>query len=244
MSRASWRALILGAAGFSGAMLLLAPVRNAAVAGALLLVIGFCFSTWTANSQSILQLTAPDRLRGRVLGLYLFAFAGLSPIGGLLAGWLAEVGGTELAFAVAGVAGLAVTAYVVTRRPRPAAGSSARRRGRAGRLGSAAFDLRDAEADDVTDDVVGERLLGREADRAPGEVEALEPVANPVDDLGAVGVDAEVPLGGVEAEHGAAGDRQRGHPVARSLLGVGRDLERDLPDALERRRVGASRPAR
>ena len=59
-----------------------------AVAAALLLVIGFCFSTWTANSQSILQLTAPDRLRGRVLGLYLFAFAGLTPIGGLLAGWL------------------------------------------------------------------------------------------------------------------------------------------------------------
>ena len=115
MSRASWRALILGAAGFSGAMLLLAPVRNEVVAGALLLVIGFCFSTWTANSQSILQLTAPDHLRGRVLGLYLFAFAGLTPIGGLLAGWLAEVGGTELAFAVAGVSGLTVTAFAVTR---------------------------------------------------------------------------------------------------------------------------------
>jgi MFS family permease len=115
MSRASWKALVLGAAGFSGAMLLLAPVRHTAVAGALLLVVGFCFSTWTANSQSVLQLTAPDRLRGRVIGLYLFAFAGLTPIGGLLAGWLADVGGTELAFAVAGVCGLAATAYAVTR---------------------------------------------------------------------------------------------------------------------------------
>jgi MFS family permease len=115
MSRASWRALVLGAAGFSGAMLLLAPVENEVVAGALLLVIGFCFSTWTANSQSILQLTAPDRLRGRVLGLYLFTFAGLTPIGGLLAGWLAEVGGTDLAFGVAGVCGLAATAFAATR---------------------------------------------------------------------------------------------------------------------------------
>ena len=115
MSRASWKALILGSAGFSGTMLLLAPVKSAALAGFLLLVIGFCFSTWTANSQSILQLTAPDRLRGRVLGLYLFAFAGLTPIGGLLAGWLADLGGTELAFAVAGVCGLAVTAYAVLR---------------------------------------------------------------------------------------------------------------------------------
>jgi MFS family permease len=115
MSRASWRAVILGAAGFSSAMLLLAPVRNDAVAAVLLLVIGFCFSTWTANSQSILQLTAPDHLRGRVLSLYLFAFAGLSPVGGLLAGWLASVGGTELAFAVAGVAGLTATALAVGR---------------------------------------------------------------------------------------------------------------------------------
>jgi MFS family permease len=113
LGRASWKALILGAAGFSSGMLLLAPVRNAVVAAALLFVIGFCFSTWTANSQSILQLTAPDRLRGRVLGLYLFAFAGLSPVGALLAGWLADVGGTELAFADAGTAGLTVTALAV-----------------------------------------------------------------------------------------------------------------------------------
>jgi MFS family permease len=115
LGRASWKALVLGSAGFSGAMLLLAPVRSAAVAAVLLLVIGFCFSTWTANSQSILQLTAPDRLRGRVLGLYLFAFAGFSPVGGLLAGWLADVGGTGLAFAVAGAAGLCVTALAAAR---------------------------------------------------------------------------------------------------------------------------------
>ena len=31
---------------------------------------------------------APDHLRGRVVSLYLWAFAGLAPIGGLLAGWL------------------------------------------------------------------------------------------------------------------------------------------------------------
>ena len=115
MSRASWKAVVLGAAGFSTAMLLLAPVRNEALAALLLLVVGFCFSTWTANSQSILQLTAPDRLRGRVLGLYLFVFAGFSPVGGLLAGWLADVGGTELAFSVAGASGLVATGLAVSR---------------------------------------------------------------------------------------------------------------------------------
>jgi MFS family permease len=80
---------------------------------ALLFVVGVCFTLWTSNSQSLLQLTAPDHLRGRVLSLYLFAFAGLAPLGGLLAGWLSEVGGTQLAFVVAGVTGLAMTLAAV-----------------------------------------------------------------------------------------------------------------------------------
>jgi MFS family permease len=82
-------------------------------------VTGVCFTLWTSNSQSILQLTAPDHLRGRVLSLYLFAFAGLAPLGSLLAGWLAEVGGTQLAFTLAGASGLLMTALAFAEvRPR------------------------------------------------------------------------------------------------------------------------------
>ena len=79
----------------------------------LLFITGACFTLWTSNSQSLLQLSAPDHLRGRVVSLYLFAFAGLAPLGGLLAGWLSEVGGTELAFGVAGVTGLLMTALAL-----------------------------------------------------------------------------------------------------------------------------------
>ena len=53
-------------------------------------------------AQSMLQLTAPDHLRGRVVSLYLLVFGGLSPAGSLLAGWLADVGGTRLAFLISG----------------------------------------------------------------------------------------------------------------------------------------------
>jgi hypothetical protein len=54
-----------------------------------------------------------------VLSLYLFSFGGLAPLGGLLAGWLAEQGGTELAFAVAGATGLACAGMIAaSRRPR------------------------------------------------------------------------------------------------------------------------------
>ena len=57
-----------------------------------------------------MQLAAPDRLRGRVIGLYFYAFNGTGPVGGLLAGWLCATGGTELAFGLAGIVGLAATA--------------------------------------------------------------------------------------------------------------------------------------
>ena len=106
---ASWRAPFVGSAGFNGALILLAPVGNAEIAAAPSFCVGLCFSVWTSSSQSIIQLTAPDALRGRVLGLYLFVFAGLAPIGGLLAGVLADIGGTELALAAAGGAGLVAT---------------------------------------------------------------------------------------------------------------------------------------
>src|SRR4029453_3723102 len=109
LGRASWKALVAGVGGFSISLLLLAPLHTVVACAVLLYVVGVCFTLWTSNSQSMLQLAVPDHLRGRVLSLWLFAFAGLAPLGGLLAGWLSDVGGTELAFAVAGATGLVMT---------------------------------------------------------------------------------------------------------------------------------------
>ena len=118
--RASWKALVFGSAGFSTTLLALAPEASVWPIAVLLFLTGVFFTTWTANSQSIVQLTAPDHLRGRVLSIYLFAFGGFAPVGGLLAGWLSDVGGTQLAFFVAGIACLAMTAYTFVAGPRPA----------------------------------------------------------------------------------------------------------------------------
>jgi MFS family permease len=108
---ASPRTFAAGAVGFSLAMLALAPVHTAGLALVLLFVLGLTFSLFTASANALVQLASPDHLRGRVVSLYLFAFAGLAPIGGLVAGWLAQVGGTELAFGVAGLSGLAAIAW-------------------------------------------------------------------------------------------------------------------------------------
>ncbi len=116
LGRASWKVLMLGTGGFSVSLLALAPLATVWACAMLLFVAGTCFTLWTSNANTILQLGAPDHLRGRVVSLYLWAFAGLAPIGGLLAGWLCDRGGTQLSFTVAGATGLAMTAVVASRR--------------------------------------------------------------------------------------------------------------------------------
>ncbi len=111
MSRASARALLIGATIFSAGELVLAPLHVVWTAAPALVVVGFAFSLYASQSNSALQLEVPDRLRGRVLSLYGYVFFGTAPLGGLLAGWLAQAGGTFLAFLVAGLCGLAAVAY-------------------------------------------------------------------------------------------------------------------------------------
>ncbi len=117
---ASWRLFSIGTASFGVFALLLAPVQNAYLAGLLLVGIGVSFTLFTANANALVQLSAPDHLRGRLIGIYLFAFLGLAPIGGLFAGWLAEIGGTALAFAVAGVVSLGTIVLATLHRQRAA----------------------------------------------------------------------------------------------------------------------------
>ncbi len=108
--RASTRLLLLGAGGFGVSQLLLAPQHSVIASLLLLFVGGLSFTLWSANANTLLQLEAPDHLRGRVIGLYFYAFVGTGALGGLLAGWLAASGGTLLAFLVSG--GIAVVSTV------------------------------------------------------------------------------------------------------------------------------------
>jgi MFS family permease len=117
---ASWRMFAIGTASFGVLALLLAPVQDAFLAAVILFGIGISFTLFTANANALVQLAAPDHLRGRLIAVYLFAFVGVAPVGGLFAGWLASVGGTTLAFAVAGVTSLVTIGFAQARRPRAA----------------------------------------------------------------------------------------------------------------------------
>lgn len=113
IARASPKLLLAGTAAFGLAELALAPQTTLVGAAPFLFAAGVAFTLWTSNANSTLQLATPDRLRGRVMGLYFFAFNGAGPAGGMLAGWLAAAGGTALAFTVAGSAALVVAACAV-----------------------------------------------------------------------------------------------------------------------------------
>ena len=112
VSRATVGTTAVGSAGFALCELLISPLRSVGLIALLLFLGGVFFTTWSSNSSSLIQLAAPDHLRGRLIGIYFFAFAGTGTLGGIMSGWLTALGGTELSFAIAGVAGLSMSLYV------------------------------------------------------------------------------------------------------------------------------------
>ena len=72
-------ACLAGSAAFGIAELALAPQSTLGGAAPLLFVAGLAFTLWTSNANASLQLSTPDRLRGRMMGFYYFAFNGAAP---------------------------------------------------------------------------------------------------------------------------------------------------------------------
>src|SRR6266540_1766495 len=100
-----WLMACLGGGAIAGA-LTLALAGNFAMAAATLVVVGFAQITFQATCNTILQLTTPDALRGRIMSLYAVVFAGVTPFGALTVGYVAEKLGTPAACAVSGAGGL------------------------------------------------------------------------------------------------------------------------------------------
>jgi MFS family permease len=76
-------------------------------ASLLLIATGFALLLLTAAANTLLQTVVEEEKRGRVMSLYTMAVTGLAPIGGLLAGLLAERIGAAPTLRLAGVACLA-----------------------------------------------------------------------------------------------------------------------------------------
>jgi MFS family permease len=95
----------------------LALVRSVLAALALLMVAGAAMITTTALTNTLLQLLAPDWLRGRVISVYTFAFIGMAPFGALMGGSVAEGLGVFVALGLGGALTTAAALLGVVRSP-------------------------------------------------------------------------------------------------------------------------------
>jgi MFS family permease len=80
------RRMLLGAAGFSALLAVLALSGRFELSVGLLVLLGFAGIVFSTSANSLLQLTVPQELRGRVMSLYFLLFAGSTPVGGLVLG--------------------------------------------------------------------------------------------------------------------------------------------------------------
>jgi len=90
----------------AGLLLLLSTARHFGATAAVLVALGFAQIVFMTTCNTTVQIAVPDELRGRVMGLYALVFAGMTPIGALIMGTVAEHWGVSRACAVGGGAGL------------------------------------------------------------------------------------------------------------------------------------------
>jgi MFS family permease len=105
--------LVAAGATLCGGLVALALVGQFVLAAVVLALLGCCQILFTTGCNITLQLTAPNELRGRVMGLYTVTFAGMTPFGSLLVGWIAERQGVRAACAAGGAIGLLGIAALV-----------------------------------------------------------------------------------------------------------------------------------
>ena len=113
------RLLVFGGLGlFSLMLMLLAVTRNYYLALVWMTIAGWGMLLYLSTSNTAIQLSVADGMRGRVMGIWTLMFGGMMPVGSLVAGGLSHSLGVPWAVAigalVCGVA--ALVAWMFTRR--------------------------------------------------------------------------------------------------------------------------------
>ncbi len=111
-------ATIAGAAAFAAAAALAAAAPTLPLELPALALLGAASVLFAASINTSLQLAAEPQMRGRVMALYSIVFLGSTPIGGPIAGWLAQAVSPRAALMMGAAAALAValTGLAVGRR--------------------------------------------------------------------------------------------------------------------------------
>ncbi len=101
--RTGLRPLLIAASAFGVLILALSAAPSLPVALILLLFVGAASVSFTAISNTTLQLASAPNMRGRVMSLWLVAFQGSTPLGGPIIGWVCAWAGPRVGLGVGGV---------------------------------------------------------------------------------------------------------------------------------------------
>jgi MFS family permease len=108
--RARGRLMLMGGTAFGILLILFAGSRSLALSMVLLGLAGCAMIVNNSITNTLLQMAAPDHLRGRIMGFYSFVFVGMAPFGAFLFGIVAEHTGVPKTIAAGG----AIVAVAVT----------------------------------------------------------------------------------------------------------------------------------
>jgi MFS family permease len=89
--------------GFGLGLILFTASRSFWLSTTILLGVGFSWMVLIASCNTLLQVLAPNEMRGRVMSIFSMMLVGMAPFGSLIAGWLADRVGASL---VVGIGGL------------------------------------------------------------------------------------------------------------------------------------------
>ena len=104
------RLMLLGGTVFGLLLILFSASRVLPLAMVLLALTGCAMIVNNSITNTLLQTSAPDHLRGRIMGFYSFVFVGMAPFGAFLFGVVAEHIGVSITLAAGGaIVMLAVT---------------------------------------------------------------------------------------------------------------------------------------
>lgn len=109
--------LMSSSIGFSLAVAAFSLSRSFPLSLILLAMVGVSFVLFASTVNALLQTIVPDRLRGRVMGVYVFMFLGMTPVGSLQAGALARWLGAPAALAMGALLLLALVLVAFWRVP-------------------------------------------------------------------------------------------------------------------------------
>jgi MFS family permease len=108
--RARGRLMLMGGTAFGILLILFAGSRSLGLSMVLLGLAGCAMIVNNSITNTLLQMAAPDHLRGRIMGFYSFVFVGMAPFGAFLFGIVAEHTGVSTTIAAGG----AIVAVAVT----------------------------------------------------------------------------------------------------------------------------------